>query len=75
MERDTIRSLKQQSTIEASLFGCEGFEKYEAACEEANPQKTPGVPKPRLQLEEMEEKTVNHGITMACLMCLTLLVF
>ena len=62
LERDGLRSLSQQSRAKADLFGTEGYEKYAAACEEANPQKTPAVPKPRRQLKEMAEKTLDHGM-------------
>jgi len=61
VERDRVRSLVHQSRVKADLFGTEGYEDYAAACLEANPEKTPGVQKPRLQLQEMQEKTLNHG--------------
>ena len=62
VERDAVRCLGWQGRVKATLFGTEGFEAYAAACVEANPEKTPGVLKPRFQLQEMEEKTLNHGM-------------
>ena len=62
VERDAVRSLGWQSQVKANLLGTEGYEAYAVACLEANPEKTPGVQKPRLPLEKMEEKTPNHGM-------------
>ena len=70
MNRARIRSLDCQTRNKASLLGSEGYEEYEEACKAANPEKNPGVPKPRLQLEEMEEKTLNHGMFDTILSCL-----
>ena len=70
MERARIRSLKHQNDIKATLLGTEGYEAYSAACDAANPAKTPGVPKPRLPLEQMEEKPLNHGMFDTILSCL-----
>ena len=63
-ERERAHSLTQQSSGKATStpLGCEGYEEYAAACDEANPEKAPGVPKPRLALEEMEEETLNNGM-------------
>ena len=61
-ERARVRSLDTQAQNKATLFGTEGYEEYSAACDAANPEKPPGVPKPRLPLEKMEEKPLNHGM-------------
>jgi hypothetical protein len=61
-ERDAVRSLGYQSYVKANLFGTEGYEAYAAACLQANLEKTPGVQRPRRELQEMEEKTQNHGM-------------
>ena len=70
MNRARIRSLQQQNRNKASLLGSEGYEEYEEACKAANPEKTPGVPKPRLRRGEMEEKPVTHGMFDHILSCL-----
>ena len=62
LERARTRMLRQQALNKATLFGTEGYEDYAAACLEANPEKNPQVLKPRCQLDEMEEKTLNHGM-------------
>ena len=62
VERDAVRCLGWQSQVKATLFGAEGYEAYAAACLEANPEKTPGVQRPRRELQEMEEQTQNHGM-------------
>jgi len=62
MERARIRSLRQQPINKASLLGSEGYEKYAAACRETNPERAPGVERPRLPLQEMGEKPQNHGM-------------
>ena len=56
--------------VKASLQGCEGYDEYEDACKAANPENTPGYPKPRLQLHKMEEKTNDHGMFDILLSCL-----
>ena len=68
MERARIRSLKYQSWAKANLIGTAGYDDYAAACDEANPEKTPA--KPRRQLEDIEEKTLNHGMFALILSCL-----
>ena len=70
LERARTRMLRQQALNKATLFGTEGYEEYEEACKAANPEKTPGVPKPRLRLGEMEEKPMNHGMFDTILSCL-----
>ena len=60
--RFRIRQIRQQKSNKASLLGCEGYEKYAAACREANPENAPGVARPRLPLQEMGEKPQNHGM-------------
>ena len=76
VERERGRSLSWQLQVKANLFGTEGYEDYAAACLEANPgkpMKTPRVQKSRRQLEawqEMEEKTLNHGMFALILACL-----
>ena len=70
LNRERVRSLLWQSEVKANLFGTEGYEDYAAACLEANPEKTPQVPKPRCQLDEMIEKTPNHGMFTLILSCL-----
>ena len=62
MDRARIRSHTQQNIIKASLLGSKGYEEYDEACKAANPEKTPGVQRPRRELQEMEEKTQNHGM-------------
>ena len=61
-ERDRVCSLSQQERVKADLSGTEGYEDYAAACLEANPEKAPGVQRPRRELQKMEEKTQNHGM-------------
>ena len=72
MERARVRSLatQAQNMYKATLFDTEGYEEYSAACDAANPERTPAVPKPRRQLEEMEEKPSNYGMFAIILSCL-----
>ena len=62
VERDAVRSQGWQSQVKANLFGTEGYRAYAVACLEANPEKTPGVQRPRRELQETEEQTQNHGM-------------
>ena len=73
--RERVLSLDHQSRVKANLFGTEGYEEYAAACKAANPEKTPGVPKPRRRIQEIEEKTLNHGMFALISSCLFLTFF
>ena len=62
MNRERVRGLRHQAYVKSTLFGSEGYEEYAAACREANPERAPGVERPRLPLQEMEEKPQSHGM-------------
>ena len=71
--RVPVRSLAVQASNKATLFDTEGCDGYSDACDAANPERTPALPKARRQLEEMEEKPLSHGMFAIILSCNCLL--
>ena len=58
------------TVVDQGVSNGSGPDEYVAVCKEANPQKAAGAPKPRLELHEMQEKTVNHVMLVIISSCL-----